>query len=164
MNCAGCGAAMRLGDEDGHFTCVFCGRVHVPEVNADGVRVLGDRTGEACPLCSAALVHAVVAGARVHHCTACRGLLIPAEAFLIVTEHLRARRTDPPPGPRALCEQELERRLFCPRCRNAMHTHPYAGAGNFVIDNCPRCRLNWLDHGELRRAGSAPDPQYTAVE
>jgi Zn-finger nucleic acid-binding protein len=45
-----------------------------------------------------------------------------------------------------------------------MHTHPYAGGGNIVIDNCPVCAVNWLDHGELRRVVAAPDPQYTAHE
>jgi Zn-finger nucleic acid-binding protein len=40
-----------------------------------------------------------------------------------------------------------------------MHTHPYAGGGNIVIDNCPRCALNWLDVGELEQVARAPERQ-----
>jgi Zn-finger nucleic acid-binding protein len=31
------------------------------------------------------------------------------------------------------------------------------GPGNVVIDTCERCRVNWLDSGELRRIAVAPD-------
>ena len=48
-------------------------------------------------------------------------------------------------------ERDLERRIRCPGCGGTMMTHYYAGPGNVVIDNCPGCRLNWLDHRELRR-------------
>ena len=37
-----------------------------------------------------------------------------------------------------------------------MDTHIYGGPGNIVIDNCPACRLNWLDFPELARIESAP--------
>jgi Zn-finger nucleic acid-binding protein len=37
-----------------------------------------------------------------------------------------------------------------------MDVHPYGGPGNIVIDNCPHCRLNWLDSGEFFRVVRAP--------
>jgi len=40
-----------------------------------------------------------------------------------------------------------------------MDTHIYGGPGNIVIDNCPECRLNWLDHQELARITTAADAQ-----
>ena len=35
-----------------------------------------------------------------------------------------------------------------------MDTHPYHAGGNAVIDTCDRCRLVWLDAGELTVIGS----------
>ena len=32
--------------------------------------------------------------------------------------------------------------------------------GNVIIDDCSRCELNWLDHGELMRIATAPDRAY----
>ena len=49
---------------------------------------------------------------------------------------------------------ELSRRLPCPRCRKRMDTHPYHGGGNAVIDTCHRCRLVWLDAGEITVLGN----------
>jgi Zn-finger nucleic acid-binding protein len=155
---------MRLDEQDDHFTCDFCGRLHFPEPNADGVHVLGEPAGARCPVCAEDLVHAAVAGARVLHCPACRGLLIPAEAFLFVLHTLRAQGNYVPLPPRLLTDRELGRKIACPRCHRPLDTHPYAGGGNIVIDNCPRCRLNWLDAGELNRVVRTPDPQYTAHE
>ena len=155
---------MRLDEHDDHFTCEFCGRLHFPEPNPDGVRVLGKPAGCRCPVCADELVHAAAGGARVLYCAACRGLLIPAEAFLFVVQALRGGGRYAPMPPRPLAPGELERRIVCPRCHERMDTHPYAGAGNIVIDNCARCRLNWLDSGELHRVVTAADPQYTAHE
>ncbi|HET8546745.1 MAG TPA: zf-TFIIB domain-containing protein [Bryobacteraceae bacterium] len=164
MNCPACGAAMRLDEQDDHFRCDFCGRLHFPEPDKDGVRVLAKAAGTRCPVCSEDLMHAAVGGARVLSCSACRGLLIPAETFLFVTRVLRAHADRAFVPARSLAARELDRRICCPRCNRLMDTHPYAGPGNIVIDNCARCHVNWLDSGELRRVASAPDPQYTAHE
>jgi Zn-finger nucleic acid-binding protein len=43
----------------------------------------------------------------------------------------------------------LRRVRNCPRCRRRTETHVYGGGGNAVIDSCERCRLVWLDAGEL---------------
>jgi Zn-finger nucleic acid-binding protein len=43
-----------------------------------------------------------------------------------------------------------------------MDTHLYGGGGNVVIDDCERCGLNWLDHGELDRIVRAPDREYAS--
>jgi Zn-finger nucleic acid-binding protein len=37
-----------------------------------------------------------------------------------------------------------------------MSTHPYYGPGTIVIDNCDRCKVVWLDYGELARVVNAP--------
>jgi Zn-finger nucleic acid-binding protein len=155
---------MRLEERQDYLRCDFCGRFHFPEPDADGVRVLGATTAARCSLCSRELVHAAVGGVRVLHCVSCLGLLIPSEDFLFVLERLRGAGSGAGPPARPLNFTELERRLRCPQCNDWMHTHAYAGAGNIVIDNCPHCRVNWLDHGELRRVASAAAAQYTAHE
>jgi hypothetical protein len=37
-----------------------------------------------------------------------------------------------------------------------MDTHVYGGPGNVVVDNCPRCAVKWLDHGELKISSTLP--------
>ena len=52
----------------------------------------------------------------------------------------------------------LDRSTKCPQCKQQMDTHLYGGPGNVIIDVCEACGLVWLDHGELERIVSAPDP------
>ena len=44
-----------------------------------------------------------------------------------------------------------------------MDTHPYHAGGNAVIDTCDRCRLVWLDAGELTVIGRYPGRNTPAV-
>jgi Zn-finger nucleic acid-binding protein len=148
---------MTLYDSGGYFHCEYCGSFHFPEELSDGLKLLGPADGAAnCPVCQIALHHVAVDGVEALHCTQCRGLLIPQEAFKIVVEGRRARAQDPPAPPRPLNRALLERRVRCPRCSKAMHTHPYYGPGNIVVDTCSRCRFIWLDHGELDTVTNAP--------
>ncbi|MBI3281874.1 MAG: zf-TFIIB domain-containing protein, partial [Acidobacteria bacterium] len=62
----------------------------------------------------------------------------------------------PAATPHRASPSELDRRIRCPKCLADMDTHWYAGPGNIVIDNCPRCELNWLDHAELARIVGTP--------
>ena len=68
----------------------------------------------------------------------------------------RARAAGPGAAPVPLDRRELQRRINCPSCRTPMDVHPYYGPGNIVIDNCSRCDLIWLDHGELKQIAEAP--------
>jgi Zn-finger nucleic acid-binding protein len=151
---------MRLEPDKDCLTCDYCHRLHFPEANDDGVRVLAEPSGEMCPVCALPLVHAALAGERIRYCTECRGMLIPMSTFVVLIEELRARRSGAviprPPDPAG-----LDRDLRCPACRRPMDTHFYAGPGNVIIDACSPCCLNWLDHGELKRIVLAPDAVRT---
>jgi Zn-finger nucleic acid-binding protein len=164
MNCPDCGAPMRLDDDKDYFTCEYCRNVHFPEPNEDGVRVLGDPVEQECPVCGVPLVNAAIVGRRFLYCRRCRGMLIRVDTFVAIVEDLRARREAPAELGRQPDEKDLERHIRCPQCHEDMDTHPYAGPGNVIIDNCPSCELNWLDYGELRRIVRAPDRQYSADE
>jgi Zn-finger nucleic acid-binding protein len=155
---------MRLDADKDYLICDYCGNIHFPDCNSDGVKVLGELSALACPLCTIALVHAATGGHRLLYCTRCRGMLISMGVFPSLIEGLRARReTDPnipsPPDPKA-----LQRRIRCPQCGNEMDTHRYGGPGNIIIDDCERCGLNWLDYGELQRIVTAPDRRYDQQE
>ena len=159
MTCPSCGAPLRLeGDQEG-LSCEYCKSIYYPEKNDEGVRVLGEPAKEACPVCAIPLMHAIVGRERIRYCTRCRGMLIPMEKFLALLEELKNDIT----GnriPRAPERRELDRHIDCPQCHQRMDTHFYGGPGNVVMDDCSRCFLNWLDHGELLRIAQAPDRRY----
>jgi Zn-finger nucleic acid-binding protein len=152
---------MRLKEDAVCLTCDYCGSVQVPEPNSDGVRVLDVPAGEFCPVCTAPLVHAVVAGHRMRYCQKCHGMLIAMELFPVIVEDLRARREITFTAAYRPDPKDLDRRIRCPQCGVEMDTHPYMGPGNIIIDSCEHCALDWLDYGELDRVVRAPDRQYS---
>jgi Zn-finger nucleic acid-binding protein len=158
MNCTNCGGAMELVESRRYFTCRHCGSSRFPEpIESDGIRLIaGTTTGLLCPLCHTALTHALLHDAPVDICTACRGLLLPREAFSELVHSQRSWATSPPVMPSPLNPRALERKLSCPKCGGALETYPYGGPGNAVIDGCRHCDVIWLDFGEFRQIVDAP--------
>lgn len=153
MNCPNCGGGLKPVGNRPYFRCPYCETFHFPEPLADGVTVVGGAVGCACPVCANALTRATIDGHGVGYCETCRGLLADNATFNRVVQAKRARA-----GAEATAEPfdraELARRLKCPACRKAMDAHPYHAGGNAVIDTCHRCRLVWLDAGELTVLGN----------
>jgi Zn-finger nucleic acid-binding protein len=151
---------MKLGAGKDFLACEYCGTMHFPDPNPDGVRVLDEPADARCPRCDVALVHASVGGERVLYCQKCHGLLISMGAFPVVIEQLRSAR----PSSEYTGQQpewgDLQRRTLCPQCGRQMDTHPYGGPGNVILDTCESCEVNWLDYGELQRIVRAPDERY----
>jgi Zn-finger nucleic acid-binding protein len=164
MNCPNCGAPLKLHDGDDFLTCEYCNGTVYPEKTEEGVRVLGGTSDFACPVCNLPLAHAALDGHRIYYCEHCRGMLISMDVFVPLLEDLRARRDVSATACRRPDENELRRRVSCPRCHGRMETHYYAGPGNVVIDDCERCHWNWLDPGELTRIVRAPEHVYQAEE
>jgi Zn-finger nucleic acid-binding protein len=160
MTCPGCGAAMRVEPGKDYLICDYCGYMHFPDADPDGVRILGDPTKWPCPRCSLPLLQASIAGAQVVSCGKCHGMLIDMEEFLVVIEELRSRHEHSEYAGQQPDWRDLDRDTTCPKCRQRMDTHPYAGPGNVIIDTCESCSLNWLDYGELQRIVRAPDGHY----
>jgi Zn-finger nucleic acid-binding protein len=146
---------MRLEESKEHFSCDYCGSLYFPEPNADGVRVLGEPADLKCPVCKVGMVHAAVGGQRIVYCERCRGMLVPMESFVVIVHTLRKGPDRIPEPARKTAWNDLRREIQCPRCLEPMQAHPYAGPGNVIIDNCPGCSLNWLDHSELKRIAGA---------
>jgi Zn-finger nucleic acid-binding protein len=149
MNCLGCGAATQLVGNHNHFRCDHCGNYSFPQETGDGVAVVGDTLGADCPVCQQALVAAAVEGETVCYCGQCRGFLTSIAGFGRVVEKRRALHGPNEQRPDPFDPAELKRALKCPNCTGRMDAHPYSGGGNAVVDTCERCRLIWLDAGEL---------------
>jgi Zn-finger nucleic acid-binding protein len=142
---------MRLEAGKESLNCEYCGNVYFPQKNEDGVRVLGEPSELACPVCAVPLLAAAFNGQRLLYCNRCRGMLIQMDVFVTLLHNLHAHGEGaavvlPPPDPKG-----LERQTDCPQCHHRMDTHFYAGPGNVIIDDCSQCHLNWLDYGELTR-------------
>jgi len=156
---------MRLKPDMESFRCDYCQSVYFPEKDNDGVRVLGEPSGQDCPLCKVPLVHAAIAKVRIIYCTGCRGMLISMPVFEVLVEELQAdtggRATTVQP---ASDSEDLRRKIDCPQCHRPMDAHFYAGPGNVVIGSCEECCLIWLDRGELMRIVHASDGSIPYTE
>jgi Zn-finger nucleic acid-binding protein len=153
---------MRLKADQEAYTCDYCGSVHVPEVNEEGIRVFYETAKQNCPVCATALVHAAAAGERVLYCNRCHGMLISMDVFPEIVQDLKSHRENSAYIPRPFDPRDLNRRLNCPQCGRQMDTHLFGGGGNVVIDACENCSVNWLDHGELDRIVRAPDREFAS--
>ena len=152
---------MRLEADKEFLNCEYCGNIYFPEKNEDGVRVLGEPSELACPVCEIPLVEAAFNGQRLLYCNRCRGMLVQMDIFVTLIHDVHAHRDGEavmlrPPDPAG-----LQRRTDCPQCHRRMDTHFYAGPGNVIIDDCSSCHLNWLDYGELMRILGTPDREPT---
>jgi Zn-finger nucleic acid-binding protein len=147
---------MHLKPDMESFRCDYCRSVYLPEKNDEGVRVLDEVVGEACPICNIPLMHAAVAKERIDYCTGCHGMLIPMETFQGLVDELHADGGGTLVPPQA-DKDDLRRKIGCPRCHHPMDAHFFAGPGNVIIDSCETCNLIWFDRGELMRIARASD-------
>ena len=146
---------MRLVRDRDYYVCDYCGTFHHPDPNRDGIRILGESSDLACPVCRDTLVTAALDLNSALYCSNCRGVLLHQAVLVFSLNYLRKISNAITP-PQRFDSKELERPLRCPRCHHDMNTHPYGGPGNIVIDNCNDCNLVWLDYGELNRVLTAP--------
>ena len=157
MNCPSCGAPMHLKPDMESFRCDYCRSVYLPQQNDEGVRVLDEAVGEACPICNIPLVNAAIAGERIDYCTGCHGMLISMGTFQSLVDELPHASGAGTLVPPQADKDDLRRKIGCPRCHHPMDAHFYAGPGNVIIDSCETCNRIWLDRGELLRIARAAD-------
>jgi Zn-finger nucleic acid-binding protein len=153
MNCPNCGAGLKPVGNRPYFRCPYCETFHFPGEMEDGVAVVGGELPHDCPVCDQRLTGAAIDGHEVGYCGTCRGFLAKNPTFNIIVQLKRARNAGKPYAALPFSPEELKRRVRCPGCRKTMDTHPYHAGGNAVIDTCHRCRLVWLDAGELTVLG-----------
>jgi Zn-finger nucleic acid-binding protein len=154
MNCVNCGGGLQPVGNRPYFRCPYCETFHFPHELADGVAVVGGETPHGCPVCTEPLTHAAIDGHPVEYCATCRGFLAANATFNKIVQLKRARNGGVQPVVMPFDREELARRVKCPSCRKPMDTHPYHAGGNAVIDTCHRCRIVWLDAGEITVLGN----------
>jgi Zn-finger nucleic acid-binding protein len=150
---------MELFATRGYFFCRYCGSFHFPDTASDqGVRVVATSTDPLpCPICRTTLSSSVLDETHAaHYCKTCRGVLMGRGTFADVVQSRRAWATNPPGAPVPLRQDELTRKVNCPKCSAQLTTHPYYGPGNVVIDGCATCDVVWVDFGELQQIVDAP--------
>src|SRR5215212_2173714 len=162
MNCPNCAAGgLELLPGRTHLRCPYCTSLVFPEPLDEGVVLLEGEHPVDCPACRQTLANGALDGERVGHCRKCRGILLTNAHFARVVARRREVGQVRTMGVEPVDPRELRRVRHCPKCRRRADTHVYGGGGNAVIDSCDRCRLVWLDAGELTMLGSYV-PERTA--
>jgi Zn-finger nucleic acid-binding protein len=159
MNCTNCAGTLLPVSGRDHCVCEFCSTFHFPQPlkdSADRIKPLGQRSKLDCPVCRKPLSLGSIERVEILYCANCRGLLSICDDFVQIIESRRSKWAGAEDSPQPLDPKELERRIDCPVCRRPMEVHPYYGPGNAVIDSCSRCRVVWLDHGEMAVIERAP--------
>lgn len=158
MMCQQCGAPMVFNRNRDYYVCEHCGSYHFPNSSEEGIRVLGEDPDQVqCPVCQIPFNLVIVDDHfKGHQCPNCKGILFPRMIFLNTINTRRAKATTPPEPQVIPNQEELHRRVNCPKCANTMETHLYLGPGNIVIDTCGSCNLIWLDYGEINKVINAP--------
>ena len=120
MNCRNCGARMRFIWDRDHFICDYCKTYDFPEEGQDSFKIIDERSGLHCPVCSSELQVASLLKMRVLHCGNCRGFLMKQDRFRLLVSNIRAGAADPPVIPDPVDKKDLLRQVRCPHCRHVM--------------------------------------------
>ena len=159
MKCDNCGAPLTLLNRRDYYYCDYCATFHHPpaaDAADDGVIPLGEQTTMPCPVCHVHLSAGTLEGRRVTYCEECRGVFVSSDDFSVIVQTRRSRYAGPPDDPVPIRPEELQRHVECPACGTEMNVHPYYGPGSVVVDSCSRCRMVWLDRGEIAAIERAP--------
>ncbi len=156
MNCANCGAPLKLVLNSEYLVCEYCGSFQIIGKDQDGVQSSDTASNMNCPICHQFLNLATVENSPVLHCPNCKGLLFDLDNFWPIVEYVRRHNKAPAVRPPPVDMAGLDRSLDCPKCDQKMDTHLYAGPGNIIVDTCSNCHVIWLDYGEFSRIINAP--------
>ncbi len=102
-----------------------------------------------CPLCGVILLRVKYEGMPAFRCDRCKGYLLEAQRLDGIE-----RNTETPTE--KLIEEagrehheDTGKRIACPRCKGYMVKTQTPPPAEIHFDSCERCRLVWLDGGEL---------------
>ncbi len=157
-NCA-CGGPLSVGKGYRHATCKSCKSYWFPtsiEESEDRISPQQRVTPFSCPRCEVDLEVGKLDGTEVCYCPTCRGFITDSESLGAVIQCRRSSYAGPEDKPVLANFSELDVRGMCPACFGKMEAHHYCGPGNIVLDTCMKCKLAWLDHGEISKIIRAP--------
>lgn len=165
--CNQCSGPMQLVHGQSHLTCYDCNTYHFPTsglAEPATVQCTGKQTDFQCPKClDQALQVGMILNTQVATCVNCRGFVVDSNSFGHLAIALRQQYQGPEDTPVMVDQHALSEVANCPACLNPMHSHPYHGPGNAVINSCIGCQLTWLDHGELGTIIRAPGQRYSGT-
>ena len=161
MNCKNCGAILTLHPTNGHWQCTYCQTQQVAEGEPQSLDniVASDAKSEIfCPCCmdEHQLQFGMLDKIHIAFCPDCFGYLIDSQSMGYVLKNRRKEYSGIEDEPAPPNPDDLSKSRNCPRCQSHMETHPYYGPGNAVIDSCSRCKMVWMDNGDLAQLVRAP--------
>jgi Zn-finger nucleic acid-binding protein len=152
MNCNKCGAPINLSIEKVYIKCDHCGNYSFLEDNIDGIILSENESNYTCPICKIFFVQAIVNNIIILSCKKCQGNLIDQSKLLEIIRCHRTSLFEKPINKTIQEDNELMRKINCPKCNKVMNSYPYSGAsGNIIIQGCNECKIIWLDFGELSK-------------
>ncbi len=101
-----------------------------------------------CPRCGGSLAYDYLEETRIERCAVCGGTTLDRDRIRKIRLR-RSRKPAPDPSPAVSTEDAARPDLTCPRCRVTTARKFFSCERPIMIDECPRCRLIYLDPGEL---------------
>lgn len=163
--CNQCSRQMQPVHGQNHLACYDCNTFSFPISGPTEIytaHCTGKATAFQCPKCyDNDLQVGILHGTQVATCKNCRGFVIDSNSFGALATTMRDQYQGPEDKPVMVDQYALSEIVNCPACFNPMHSHPYHGPGNAVINSCIACELTWLDYGELGTIIRAPGQRAT---
>ncbi len=161
MNCKNCGGVLEIDSTNRFLRCHYCDSQQLASGDhrsLDEVVASATTTEIFCPSCMDVnqLSQGLLDDVRVAFCSDCFGFMVDSQSLAMVLKNRRQEFSGVEDKPVPVNQESLGRIRNCPQCNLQMETHPYYGPGNAVIDSCHRCRVIWMDNGELSQLVRAP--------
>ena len=104
-----------------------------------------------CPVCKLKLTRKFYEEVIIHQCDGCLGTLIKFERLKTI-ETRRDKSEDELMDELANATEDSLQKLRCSHCLSNMEKRrKKIGVWEFAIDRCNKCKLVWLDSGELAK-------------
>lgn len=106
-----------------------------------------------CPVCKTQCTVMTYERVPLHHCGSCGGYWVSPNKLDVICD----RREVQMPGPVQHAMMDLADasntvdELFCISCGSPMRKAQFKYWDDIQIDHCPKCRMIWLDAGELEK-------------
>ena len=104
-----------------------------------------------CPICKILLVRKTYEGVNIHACEKCTGTLLRFDRLRAV-ESRRDKSEQELTNELVQAGEDTLEKIRCSRCLSNMEKRTKKlGSWEFTIDRCNKCKLVWLDAGELAK-------------
>jgi Zn-finger nucleic acid-binding protein len=102
-----------------------------------------------CPLCNIVMLRVKYEGLPAFKCDRCKGYLLEAPRLKGIERNVQTPEEKLIEEAREEYHEDSRKRIECPKCKGYMKKTRTPPPAEILIDTCERCRLVWLDGGEL---------------